>query len=1293
MKIPRFVVLNSLVLIGLWMMLVASHPALAASEPPGEPVSSLPPELQAALDQRIHEIGIQSLGFLLYEPRVVGVEYSADGSLALIWFAFLDPETGQFIEGEPGLAVARLSAPAEGQKGLQTWEVTLQADDEWGETLLEVPQDLLSDELRQMYQTPSEDKSILSATVYRGYKLPWPAGVSHRVSQSVSHSTCANWVDCRYAWDFAEDNDPSQNRHPHWSILASKGGIVKRAKWDIPTRSPSACPGDGTVGNYIVLEDRSTTPWTYQLYLHLAKDSIPERLRTPGAIVQQGEYLGLVDNTGASCGSHLHFHVHANPNSYWGTSVDIRFDDVAVNDGRPRTCFEAANRPWSDYGNQCEPGNRYTSGNIGANPPAGSLTLPAPGEEVNSPTVLVAGTAWDDQQVTNIQIIARGLDGVWKDVGSGFTQSPFAVEVNLCAADIPNGPVDIALRVWDNHGNVTIQPQGLRTVLKKYHCPAAAPACTLTDNKIILYSQPNYQGSCREYLWNGEISVPDLATGGSPVGSNNTQSIRVGANVRAVLYDGTSYSGRAEAFERDDPNLADNPIGAKTASSLKVQARSFTSLDSSIIYPSNGSSIPSTSSMTLFMSSPSATAFGFTLHRDGQLFQSYDNLPFPAVSIGSLPPGNYAVRGCAKVAASGANCADRTDWVNFSITSAALPNNNLKTTPYSDNLNSANGDWHASGGWQHTGTHWRYGNGTSYSGSGSLTSPPIRLPDSGSPYLYFNYRYRTESPAPWWDQRRLQISVDGGPFSDLPGWSQFSNDPATANTWLNTPNIDLSPYLGRTIRIRFYFNTLDNNYNQGVGWEIDNFQVLNTQPTAGCAVNPDNISLSTARWINIGDTIVGETLCLPGSQMFYRFFGFQGQTIRAEVNARAIGSQLDPYLYLLDSDGGMIAENDDIVYQQDQDSRIEITLPYTGIYTLRVKAWDHPGAGGPDYYYVLRLMEFSASAELRFIIPASNWIAGGAFEARVEVNAQASGIERVDFYYRPADAANNNWQLIGSDTNGSDGWSIAVNPADYGGMVGGAIYAQARGTNGQVWGDWRLNLQIDGGKPTAQFTGSLPNPSGSTAVRLAWSASDDVSGVSRVEFQYRINNGNWQNWDVRPGGENGAVWFLGHAGQTYEFRIRAVDRAGNVQDWPSGGQIAALPSSCTPGSGEPGNNQRQGAGVLPYETAQEHKLCPAADRDWLRFQAQAGKSYLFFGSSLGGGAALKLGIYDSAGNRLVEQAAAGLGQSLTFIWTAPASGDYYLLAAPLEDGLFGDEARYRLWYGEPRQLFLPMISR
>lgn len=1265
--------------------LIYFQPAQAAGEPPEEATIQLPPGLEQVFIERLNQAGVQSLGFLIYEPRVVSVEISPDGSTALIWLAFFDPETDQLVEGEPGLVIARLNAPEDGQKGIQSWEVTLQTDEDWQQAINQVPQDMLNDEVRQLYYQPASDEKSILSTVYRGYKLPWPAGVSHRVSQSVSHSTCASWVDCRYAWDFAE-NSPDQN----WPILAARGGTVYRVRWNVPTRQPNACPGDGTTGNYIVLEDRTTTPYTYQLYLHLAADSIPERLRTPGAAVSQGEYLGLVDNTGASCGSHLHFHVHANPNSYWGTSVDIRFDDVAENDGRPRTCAEAAN--WSAYGNQCAPNNRYVSGNIGTNPPSGSLNLPAPGMEVNAPTVLVAGTAQDDQQVTRIQIIARGLDGVWKDVGTAFNQSPFAVEADLCAAGIPNGPVEIALRVWDNHGNVTIQPQGLRTVLKNYTC-SAQPACTLTDNKIILYSQPNYAGVCREFQWNGEITVPDLASGGTPVGANNTQSIRIGASVRAVLYDGTSYSGRAEAFEQDDPNLVDNPIGAKTVSSLRLQARSAGGLESNIVYPATGASIPATQSITLFMNSPYATSFRFTLNRDGQTYRVIDNLSFPAASIGSLPPGSYSVRGCAKTGASGANCADQTAWVNFTVTSASLPNNNLKTAPYNDNLDANNGDWHVLGGWQHTGQYWRYGNGTSYSGAGSLTSPPIRLPDSGSVYLYFNYRHKTESAAGWWDQRRLQISVDGGAFTDLPEWGLFSNDPLTTQTWLNSPNIDLSAYLGKTIRIRFYFNALDGYYNQGNGWEIDNVQVLTSQPTSGCAAPSGNTSTASARWMNIGDTLVGEMLCIPGTQMHYQFFGFQGQIIRAEVNAAVIGSQLDPYLYLLDTSGRLIAENDDIVAFQERDSRIDLTLPYTGIYYLRVKAWDHPGVGGPEYFYVLRLFELNTPPNLRFTIPASNWIAGGPFELRAEVNASASGVEKVDFYYHSPDWLNTRWQLIGSDTNGNDGWSINVNPANFGGMTGGAVYAEARSAGGAIWGDLRLNLQIDGIRPTSQLTSSLPASPQSTAVRLNWIAADDVSGIDRVEFQYRVNDGGWQDWNVKPRSDSGSVWFLGEGGKKYEFRVRAVDRAGNVQDWNPSSQTTTLPVTCSAGSNEPGNNQRSGAVNLAMGSALEQVLCPAADQDWMRVQAVAGVEYLALVNSLGGGAAVRLGLYDNTGNLLMERSSAELGQGVSLQWSVPTSGTYFLRVTPLADGLYGSDVRYRIWCGEPKRTYLPLVNR
>ena len=122
-----------------------------------------------------------------------------------------------------------------------------------------------------------------------------------------------------------------------YRLHASKAGTVWRTRWDAPNGD------DSDMGNYIVLKDTSTTPTTYQLYLHLAQDSIPLELRAEGAYVAQGDFIGIADDTGKSTGHHLHFHVHTNPDSYWGTSVDITFDDVDINGGRPPLISTSSN--------------------------------------------------------------------------------------------------------------------------------------------------------------------------------------------------------------------------------------------------------------------------------------------------------------------------------------------------------------------------------------------------------------------------------------------------------------------------------------------------------------------------------------------------------------------------------------------------------------------------------------------------------------------------------------------------------------------------------------------------------------------------------------------------------------------------------------------------------------------------------------------------------------------------------------------------------------------------------------
>ncbi|MEN6436330.1 MAG: M23 family metallopeptidase, partial [Anaerolineaceae bacterium] len=160
--------------------------------------------------------------------------------------------------------------------------MTLQADRSWNKTLKKVPDEVLLPDLKDRYV--SKEQPQQKGKVYTGYKLPYPSGVKMKLSGSIGHvftyKTCPD--SCLYAFDFADGTN--------FPVLAAKGGRVKYAVWRYPNNYHESA-------NYIVLEDTSTTPTTYQVYYHLAYDSIPADLRVKGASVAQGELLGYADNT------------------------------------------------------------------------------------------------------------------------------------------------------------------------------------------------------------------------------------------------------------------------------------------------------------------------------------------------------------------------------------------------------------------------------------------------------------------------------------------------------------------------------------------------------------------------------------------------------------------------------------------------------------------------------------------------------------------------------------------------------------------------------------------------------------------------------------------------------------------------------------------------------------------------------------------------------------------------------------------------------------------------------------
>src|SRR5574341_1402286 len=328
------------------LLALFSFKVLAAPPPP--PVTPRAPasQVEQAIQAEITSQQDLVLAYLLYDPRVEAPLYSEDGSWAVAQLIPIDRQTGYVVPAEPGLALA--------QNDGGIWQVYLPNDPQWAQVLSEAPDSLVSPDDKATWLNMYEQVALGAVTTtYTGYLLPWEAGKSLVLTQSISHYNPPNPSgSMHYAFDFAARYD-STGKSPMFNLRASKAGRVKYARWWQANGDPTS------PGNYLVLEDTTTSPTTYMLYLHLAQDSIPVELRQVGTPVLQGQYIGMADDTGVSTGNHLHFQVHTNPSSYWGNSVDIVFSDVAINGGRPRTTSEAAN--WPEYGSQGQ--WEYISGN------------------------------------------------------------------------------------------------------------------------------------------------------------------------------------------------------------------------------------------------------------------------------------------------------------------------------------------------------------------------------------------------------------------------------------------------------------------------------------------------------------------------------------------------------------------------------------------------------------------------------------------------------------------------------------------------------------------------------------------------------------------------------------------------------------------------------------------------------------------------------------------------------------------------------------------------------------------
>ncbi|MHB1383006.1 MAG: M23 family metallopeptidase, partial [Bellilinea sp.] len=293
----------------LLLSLTAAYLLTAADNPPPMLASDeTEAELSVAFFDRLNDsAALQSLTFDLFTPEVDVAFTSSDGQKAVLWLALRD-NTGRLLATEPGLAMATLTD--------EGWQVLLPGDQGWEETLAALPQGMLPLELSPAPESVDLSLSVVTDAL-TGYYLPYAAGTARWLEGSISHFQSIPELGypscdvqyCRYAYDFTDTW--------HFPLVASRDGKVVASR-------DTCSDGNPYCTNFIVLRD--TSGQTFQIYLHLAQGTIPDKL-TPDTEVLRGQYLGDSDDTGYSTSNHVHFMVTdslwtGGDGYYWGTSID-----------------------------------------------------------------------------------------------------------------------------------------------------------------------------------------------------------------------------------------------------------------------------------------------------------------------------------------------------------------------------------------------------------------------------------------------------------------------------------------------------------------------------------------------------------------------------------------------------------------------------------------------------------------------------------------------------------------------------------------------------------------------------------------------------------------------------------------------------------------------------------------------------------------------------------------------------------------------------------------------------------
>jgi len=632
------------------------------------------------------------------------------------------------------------------------------------------------------------------------------------------------------------------------------------------------------------------------------------------------------------------------------------------------------------------------------------------------------------------------------------------------------------------------------------------------------------------------------------------------------------------------------------------------------------------------------------------------------------PPYFYALSLAG--ASSTAPVFDTMEWgANGWTTTGFWHQVDVYSSPYPE-VNSPTHSW-----WYGQDGTGGYDNGAH--NSGELTSPAIYVPDSGY-YLHFWYWYETETQGTAYDQRWIQISANAGPFTNV---IQLASDPM--QTWLPGPVVDLSPYAGQIVQVRFAFDSVDNLYNAYRGWYIDDFSISTDPPvTCGDAYEPDNTP-GYATTMTYSQTMTAD-ICPNGDVDFYSFEGLIGDNVVVDIDAQVDGSLLDSYIYLLDSDGSTVLAQDDDEYYS-LDSHLSYMLTHDGTYYIKVRKYGHPYGGGPDYFYSISLFNDTEDPYGEITNPVSGSYISATNTVNITVDAGdgQSGVRNVTFLWHSGDWDDPDWVVLGEDWYAADGWNFGWDVSSLTEQGGMALYVWVWDWSGKWGGAGSWGLTLDRTPPTTTTWVSAPY-GGAHFIDfwVGWSGSDAASGIASYDVQYRDGSaGSWNDWLL--GTTESSTRFVGDDGHTYYFQSRARDWAGNVGTYPGGDGQAQYTVQLCPAAAdnyEPDDAFGDAQWITLDGITQTHNMHTDGDQDWVKFHAAVGVTYTIATTNTGGYADTVLYLYDVDGATSIasNDDYPGMWPSSRIDWQPAANGIYYVQVVHWDPWAYGCETVYEL---------------